>query len=88
LNGIFGLPGRRKVVLVHGCFWHGHKCTRGARVPKSNRDYWTGKVRRNMESDAANRESLEAQGWSAFVAWESQIKDAQVLARLRAFLDG
>ncbi len=66
-------PGRRKVVLVHGCFWHGHTCARGARVPKSNRDYWTGKVRRNMDRDAANRESLEALGWSAFVVWECQI---------------
>jgi DNA mismatch endonuclease (patch repair protein) len=46
--------GRRKVVFVHGCFWHGHDCARGARVPKSNADYWTGKIGRNRERhDAA-----------------------------------
>ena len=37
-------PGRRKVVFVHGCFWHGHDCPRGARAPKTNADYWRGKI--------------------------------------------
>ena len=42
------LPGRRLAIFVHGCFWHGHDCARGARVPKQNRDYWLGKVGRNL----------------------------------------
>src|ERR1700755_783989 len=39
--------GRKKAIFVHGCFWHGHDCPRGARVPKSNRDYWVAKIARN-----------------------------------------
>ena len=49
------MPGRRLVLFVHGCFWHGHDCARGARVPKANRDYWTAKVTRNRARDAAAR---------------------------------
>ena len=46
-------PGRRLAIFVHGCFWHGHDCARGARVPKANRDYWVGKVARNRARDDA-----------------------------------
>jgi DNA mismatch endonuclease (patch repair protein) len=80
-------PGRRKVVLVHGCFWHGHTCARGARVPKNNRDYWIAKVARNLERDTTNRERLKALGWNTFVVWECQINDPQLLDQLRPFLD-
>ncbi len=58
------MAGRRIAVFVHGCFWHGHDCARGARVPKQNRDYWTGKIGRNRARDEANRAALEALGWT------------------------
>lgn len=48
------LPGRRLVLFVHGCFWHGHDCRRGARAPKTNADYWRAKIARNVERDAAS----------------------------------
>ena len=47
------MPGRKLAIFVHGCFWHGHDCARGARVPKQNRDYWEAKVGRNRARDAA-----------------------------------
>ena len=47
------LPGRRLAIFVHGCFWHGHDCPRGARVPKANQDYWLAKIGRNRARDAA-----------------------------------
>ena len=81
------LPGRKLAVFVHGCFWHGHDCTRGARVPKANRDYWVGKVARNRTRDAASRAALEAAGWRVEVVWECELKDAPALeARARAWL--
>ena len=81
------LPGRRLAIFVHGCFWHGHDCARGARVPKANRDYWLGKVGRNRERDAANRERLAAAGWRVETVWECDLKDDEVLAaRLKALL--
>lgn len=51
-------PSRRKVVFVHGCFWHGHSCPRGARMPKTNADYWRAKIGRNRERDEAQRAAL------------------------------
>jgi DNA mismatch endonuclease (patch repair protein) len=74
------LPGRRLVLFVHGCFWHGHDCPRGARVPKQNRDYWTTKVARNRARDAANGAALQAAGWRVETLWECELKDADALA--------
>src|SRR5688572_31095582 len=52
------LPGRRLALFVHGCFWHVHDCARGARVPKQNREYWVGKVARNVALDVRHRQEL------------------------------
>lgn len=80
-------PARRAVVFVHGCWWHGHDCARGARTPKSNADYWTAKIRRNVARDEAAVAALESAGWKVMVLWECQMKDASALAgRLQGFL--
>ena len=82
------MPGRRLAIFVHGCFWHGHDCPRGARVPKQNRDYWLGKVERNRARDIASRTALESQGWWVETIWECEMKDPMALeARLRRVLD-
>ena len=79
------LSGRRLAVFVHGCFWHGHDCARGARVPKQNRDYWTAKVGRNRARDIASGAALQALGWTPLVVWECELKDELALkARLAA----
>jgi DNA mismatch endonuclease (patch repair protein) len=70
------LPGRRLALFVHGCFWHGHDCARGARVPKQNRDYWVAKVDRNRARDAASRATLAELGWRVETIWECELKDA------------
>jgi len=75
------LPGRKLALFVHGCFWHGHDCARGARVPKQNRDYWTAKVSRNRARDAANRTKLEGLGWRVETIWECELKDASALSQ-------
>jgi DNA mismatch endonuclease (patch repair protein) len=81
------MPGRRMAVFVHGCFWHGHDCPRGSRVPKDNRDYWVGKVERNRARDATSREALAALGWRVETIWECELKDPATLeARLRDVL--
>jgi DNA mismatch endonuclease (patch repair protein) len=76
--------GRRLAVFVHGCFWHGHDCARGARVPKANRDYWTQKIARNRGRDLASRAALEAKGWRVETVWECELKDAAALAERAA----
>jgi DNA mismatch endonuclease (patch repair protein) len=79
------LPGRRLAVFVHGCFWHGHDCARGARVPKQNRPYWTQKIERNRQRDLRAQAELAAKGWTPLVVWECELKDPAALkARLQA----
>lgn len=81
------LAGRRLAIFVHGCFWHGHDCARGARVPRQNRDYWLGKVGRNRGRDVESRLALEAAGWRVEVIWECELKDeAALLERLAEVL--
>jgi len=80
------MPGRKLAVFVHGCFWHGHDCVRGARVPKANRDYWTAKIARNRARDIETRAKLEALGWRVEVVWECDLKDAEALERRLAKL--
>jgi DNA mismatch endonuclease (patch repair protein) len=73
------LPGRpdivlrkwRVVVLVHGCFWHGHDCCEG-HVPKSNTTYWTTKLERNRRRDAETANALMLLDWKLVVIWECQ----------------
>lgn len=91
-RGLPGKPdlvfaGRRKVIFVHGCFWHGHACKRGRRVPKANRDYWTRKIARNRERDQEHLAALRAAKWRALVIWECEVEHADTEQRLRRFLD-
>ena len=77
---------RRKVIFVHGCFWHSHGCKK-AHVPKSNRDYWLPKLRRNKTRDARNIKALKAAGLKSMVIWECETRDEDALKkRVKAFL--
>ena len=68
-------PRLRKIIFVHGCFWHGHDCRRGARAPKENAEYWRQKIERNRERDRQHIAALQIMGWTILVAWECQLKD-------------
>lgn len=79
--------GRKKVIFVHGCFWHGHLCARGCRVPQGNRDYWVAKVARNRDRDTRNSDALNSQGWRTLIVWECETaKSEELVSRLIAFL--
>ncbi|WOJ91569.1 very short patch repair endonuclease [Methylocapsa polymorpha] len=79
--------GRRKVIFVNGCFWHGHDCKRGDRAPKTNASYWRAKIARNKARDANARAALAAAGWDVLVIWECETKDLEGLsAELSDFL--
>ncbi len=71
----------RKVMFVHGCFWHGHDCRRGAREPKDNAAYWRAKIGRNRARDAASLKALKSDGWAALVIWECEMRDVAALSR-------
>ena len=71
----------RKVIFVHGCFWHGHACKRGARMPKTNAAYWRAKIARNVARDAAHRAALKREGWSTLTIWECETRNSAALKR-------
>ena len=78
--------GKKKVIFVHGCFWHGHDCKR-AHVPQSNQGYWVLKIRRNIERDLNNIEAIQSLGWDALVLWECELRDlAYLRIRILSFL--
>jgi DNA mismatch endonuclease (patch repair protein) len=80
-------PGVRKVVFVHGCFWHQHLGCRYAYMPKSNLEFWKRKLAANTRRDACVLQKLREQGWSPLVIWECEISDMQNLAnRLKSHL--
>jgi DNA mismatch endonuclease, patch repair protein len=76
--------GRRKLaIFIHGCFWHGHDCARGARMPKANADYWRAKIARNRARDEKTLAAYAAMGWRTLVIHECELKDRPALmARL------
>lgn len=75
-----GLPGkpdlaftsRKKAIFVHGCFWHGHGCSKG-KLPKSRLDYWKPKIESNIARDAVKSQALQDDGWSVMVLWQCEL---------------
>jgi DNA mismatch endonuclease (patch repair protein) len=92
-----GLPGkpdlvfrsRQKVVFVHGCFWHGHKCKLG-RMPKSRLDYWSPKIAGNHQRDIRTLRRLSRMDWKALVLWECQLRNCDhdaISNKIQTFLE-
>lgn len=67
------LPARKVAIFVHGCFWHGHGCKRGARVPLTNTEYWINKITKNRKRDATVHRKLRLLGWTPHTVWECQL---------------
>lgn len=82
-------PGLRRVIFVHGCFWHQHDCKLGKKRPMTRTDYWHPKLERNIARDIKSREDLQAIGWDVLVIWECETKDPELLERrIRDYLGG
>jgi DNA mismatch endonuclease (patch repair protein) len=80
-------PGRKKVVFVHGCYWHRHSGCRMAYEPKSNVAFWTKKFAANVVRDEKVLADLKSQGWDTLVIWECEAKDPELVAsRLSTYL--
>lgn len=80
-------PSRKKIIFVHGCYWHGHSCKYGRAQSKSNVDFWVAKIRRNRQRDAENIRALRKAGWRVLNIWECQIKMKNWQPRAIQFLD-
>jgi DNA mismatch endonuclease (patch repair protein) len=79
---------RRKVIFIHGCFWHRHEGCQANRIPKSHVEFWTDKLEKNRLRDMDNQAKLRAMGWDALVVWECETKDRDALrSRIKSFLE-
>ena len=78
------------VVLVQGCFWHGHDCRKGQRRPSTNVEFWNHKLDGNVARDAANQARLQALGWKVHLIWECQLRQDtdDLLVKLRGIRAG
>ncbi len=79
---------RRKVIFVHGCYWHMHACGFGRVTPKTNADFWQKKRKSNVERDRRNVRELKRLGWHVLVVWECSLrKPGNVERRVVRFLE-
>jgi DNA mismatch endonuclease, patch repair protein len=74
-------PARRKIIFVHGCFWHGHDCARGRREPKTNAAYWSNKITRNKMRHSHAIAELTSASWKVLTIWECELKNEMSLQR-------
>lgn len=80
-------PSRKKVIFVHGCFWHYHADCRQYRLPRTRTEFWMGKLQANQARDARNQERLRELGWGVLVVWECELRDSEELVHaIRDFL--
>jgi len=81
-------PRFKKVIFVHGCFWHQHVGCKKAKRPEKNTNFWNAKLDRNVERDAENLVALSQAGWQSLVIWECQTNQRVDLEQiLTQFLD-
>ncbi|UXW31869.1 very short patch repair endonuclease [Xanthomonas oryzae] len=79
---------RRKVIFVHGCFWHRHPGCALARLPKSREDFWLPKLEANRQRDLKTENVLQVKGWTVLTIWECELGDIDKLKnKIKEFLD-
>lgn len=93
VSGLPGKPdlvfsGRRKVIFVHGCFWHLHAGCKSARIPKTRAEFWKEKLEGNRARDSRTEEQLKLLGWEVLTVWECELLDpVLLLQKIVNFLD-
>src|SRR6266852_3772457 len=80
---------RRKLIFVHGCFWHRHRCKLGKPIPATRQSFWITKLLRNKQRDKIVRQRLRRENWEVLVVWECHTRDTKkMIQKLKLFLDG
>lgn len=73
-------PSKRKVIFIHGCFWHRHDCSKGKSLPSNNSEFWQKKLSDNVIRDSKNISDLKKLGWDVLVIWTCELKNLELLA--------
>ena len=80
--------GRKKVIFVHGCFWHLHRGCKNTRIPKSKKDFWVPKLEGNRQRDRKNERKLIKMGWKVMIIWECQTSNIESLTKsIKQFIE-
>jgi len=82
------LPKYKTVILIHGCFWHGHEGCNYFVIPKTRTDWWLKKINKNKAKDDLNKQLLVAKGWNVIEIWECDLKKSVVECTLNLLLNG
>ena len=83
------LPKYKKIIFVHGCFWHGHIDCPRAKRPTTNKKFWNEKLNKNIERDKITVNNLKALGWDVLTVWTCEVKDTEKLRnKLLSFIEG
>ena len=79
--------GRKKVIFMHGCFWHGHPNCKASKLPETRKDFWNTKINSNQVRDRENIRDLENLGWKVLIIWQCELNDVLNIAeKIRSFL--
>ncbi|HMF78993.1 MAG TPA: very short patch repair endonuclease [Bryobacteraceae bacterium] len=80
-------PSLKKVIFVHGCFWHSHDCRKGQGAPVTNSGFWQRKRELTVQRDRKTITALADQGWGSYIVWECTLRNPESVAtRLERFL--
>ncbi len=83
------LPKYKKIIFVHGCFWHGHIDCPRAKRPTTNKKFWNEKLNKNIERDKITVNNLKQLGWDVLTVWTCEVKDTEKLRnKLLSFIEG
>jgi DNA mismatch endonuclease, patch repair protein len=82
------LPKFKTVILVHGCFWHGHKKCKAAKLPETRKDFWKKKIESNTRRDKRNMLDLKKLGWKVIIVWQCEMSSKLKLAERLELLIG
>ncbi len=80
------LPKYKTIVLVHGCFWHGHTNCKDFKIPRTNTEYWVSKIKKNIEKDLSVEKALTLQKWKIIVVWACQLETNKKETNLKVLL--
>ena len=77
----------KKVIFIHGCFWHGHECCKKSKKPSTNQEFWDKKINDTISRDYKKIEELQTLGWSVLVIWQCELNDlAYLKQKIEKFL--
>lgn len=81
------LDAYKKVIFIHGCFWHGHQNCKASMLPETHKEFWINKINSNQERDGKNINELEKLNWKVLVVWQCEIKNISSIAeKINSFL--